>query len=113
MFFNTMFGAAAQQTDGLTLLSVSEYKEAIASKDVQLIDVRTAQEFHAGHIKNAKNIDFFQHGLFNEKFSKLDKTRPVYLYCRSGNRSQHAARKLLAMGFTDIYDLKGGFMAWR
>ena len=43
----------------------------------------------------------------------MDKDKPVYLYCRSGARSQKAARKLIDMGFEKVYDLKGGFMRWK
>lgn len=112
MFFNSLFNIGAQ-TDSLILLSPSEYKAAIKRGNIQLVDVRTAQEYHTGHIKNAINIDFFQQSIFMEKFSKLDKSKPVYLYCRSGSRSRQAAGKLAAMGFTTIFDLKGGYMAWR
>lgn len=113
MFFTSIFGMSGQQIEGFTVLSASQYKEALASEAVQLVDVRTAAEFRSGHIENAMNIDFYQQPQFEEKFSKLDKTRPVYLYCRSGSRSRQAAQKLLAKGFTQIFDLHGGFMAWK
>jgi rhodanese-related sulfurtransferase len=45
-------------------------------------------------------------------FAKLNKNKPVYVYCRSGARSQRAARKLVEMGFLKIYDLEGGYMSW-
>jgi rhodanese-related sulfurtransferase len=86
---------------------------AITSKKVQLVDVRTPNEYKGGHIKNAVNIDFFNHSNFILSFSKLDKEQPVYLYCRSGNRSQKAARKLDSLGFKKIFDLKGGYMSWK
>ena len=73
--------------------------KAQQDNDVQLVDVRTAKEFNDGAIKNALNIDFFQQEIFNEEFGKLNKEQPVYLYCRSGNRSHQAALKLEAMGF--------------
>ncbi|PRP68253.1 rhodanese-like domain-containing protein [Nonlabens agnitus] len=111
-FLSSIFGANAQTAPNLSILSASEFKEAITNENVQLVDVRTANEFKEGAIENALNIDFFQQEIFNEEFSKLDKNRPVYLYCRSGNRSQQAARKLDALRFEQIYDLKGGYMAW-
>jgi rhodanese-related sulfurtransferase len=46
-------------------------------------------------------------------FKKLNPSKPVYLYCRSGNRSGKAANLLAKMGFTEIYDLKGGYMSWK
>ncbi|HAI40205.1 MAG TPA: rhodanese-like domain-containing protein [Maribacter sp.] len=110
--FSSLFGANAQQNDTIKILNPSDFKDAIKSKDVQLVDVRTADEFKAGAIESALNIDFFQQENFTEEFEKLDKEQPVYLYCRSGSRSQQAAGKLKAMGFTKIYDLQGGYMSW-
>lgn len=79
--------------------------------DLQLVDVRRPNEFAEGHIEGAVNIDFFG-ASFNSDFSKLDKEKPVLLYCRSGKRSGASSKKLVAMGFSEIYDLKGGFLAW-
>ncbi len=110
--FSSLFGANAQQNDTIKILNPSDFKDAIKSKDVQLVDVRTADEFKAGAIESALNIDFFQQENFTEEFEKLDKEKPVYLYCRSGSRSQQAAGKLKAMGFNKIYDLQGGYMGW-
>ncbi|BAO55057.1 rhodanese-like domain-containing protein [Nonlabens marinus] len=102
----------AQENRILKVLTVTEFKAAIENDDVQLIDVRTRKEFEEGAIKNARNIDYFEEEKFKAQFEKLDKTKPVFLYCRSGNRSNKAANRLLDMGFEKIYDLKGGFMAW-
>ena len=110
--FSSLLGANAQQNDTIKILNLSDFKDAIKSKDVQLIDVRTADEFKDGAIESALNIDFLQQENFTEEFEKLDKEQPVYLYCRSGSRSQQAAGKLKAMGFTKIYDLQGGYMGW-
>ncbi|NAY91373.1 rhodanese-like domain-containing protein [Muricauda sp. JGD-17] len=99
-------------SDAIKIIDAEAYKKAISRDKVQLVDVRTPREFRSGHINNAKNIDFFQGASFNDAFSKMNKTQPVYLYCQSGNRSQKAARKLVKMGFTQIYDLKGGYRAW-
>ncbi len=79
--------------------------------DIQLIDVRTPSEFKNGYIKGAKNINYFD-GDFIEQMSSFDKSKPVYLYCRSDRRSGSAASKLEKAGFTKIYDLKGGILAW-
>lgn len=111
--FNSLFGANAQENDTIKILNLSEFKEAINAKDVQLVDVRTADEFKDGAIESALNIDFFQQENFTKEFEKLDKDQPLYLYCRSGNRSQKAAAKLEAMGFTKIFDLQGGYMNWK
>jgi rhodanese-related sulfurtransferase len=43
----------------------------------------------------------------------LDKEIPIYLYCRSGGRSNKAARQLISLGFKEIYDLQGGYLGWK
>ncbi|WP_299392246.1 rhodanese-like domain-containing protein [uncultured Gelidibacter sp.] len=90
------------------VLTATEYKAAIAEKKVQLVDVRTPEEFEAGHIENAVNIDFFRED-FKTAFTTLDKDEPIYIYCKSGNRSGKAAKILTELGFKEIYDLEGGF----
>lgn len=111
-FLSTLFGSKNEASEKITVLDKSEYAKAISSPKVQLVDVRTANEYRGGHIKNAKNIDFFNPTKFAQGFEALDKTKPVYIYCRSGARSQKAARKLVAMGFVQIFDLRGGYSRW-
>ncbi|EDM45014.1 hypothetical protein SCB49_02799 [unidentified eubacterium SCB49] len=111
-FLSSLFGAKAQQADSIKVLNASDYKTQVVNKDVQLVDVRTAAEFNQGALDNALNIDFFQKENFRSEMEKLDKDKPIYLYCRSGARSNKAAAALDKMGFTQIYDLKGGYLAW-
>ena len=106
-----LFGTQFQQDHSFKLLTPIEFKLQIENKDVQLVDVRTPQEFISGHIANANNIDLFSEK-FNIEFEKLDKEKPVYVYCRSGSRSAQAANKLINMGFKEIYDLDGGYLNW-
>ncbi len=98
--------------DNTTLLSPEEFKENIFNKKVQLIDVRTPREYQSSHIKGAKNIDFYA-GSFKSQFIKLNKNKPVYIYCRTGSRSRHASNKLFDLGFKEIYDLKGGIVRYK
>ncbi len=108
--FNRLFGTSKEKSDRIEILNPSEFLEAISGKKVFLVDVRTPNEYGAGHIKNAINIDIFNTGNFERSFEKISREKPVYLYCRSGARSQRAARKLVGMGFEKVYDLKGGYM---
>ncbi len=103
----------AQETIVVQQLSASEFKAAITGNDVQLIDVRTATEFDQGSITNAINIDYFQEAEFATAFDQLDKERPVYIFCRSGNRSAKAAVRLQELGFTDVIELKTGYLGWQ
>ncbi|TYB80372.1 rhodanese-like domain-containing protein [Bizionia gelidisalsuginis] len=106
-FFKTLFGSKTVESDVIKVLSSYDFRAQTENKNIQLIDVRTPNEFKSGHIKGAKNIDFFS-GKFSAEFIKLNTDSPVYVYCRSGSRSKQASVKIEAMGFTQVYDLKGG-----
>jgi rhodanese-related sulfurtransferase len=84
------------------------YKKARRS---QLIDVRTPEEYQAGHLPKSRNMNFNAED-FKTKAGKLKKKRPVFLYCRSGNRSSKAAKLLTELGFKKVYDMQGGILEW-
>lgn len=106
-----LFGGGYPSNEHIQVLSPEAFKSQISNGKVQLVDVRTPNEYKAGHIQGAKNIDFYS-GKFASEFNKLKKDQPIYVYCRTGARSRHAANKLAGMGFTEIYDLKGGIVRW-
>ena len=76
-----------------------------------LLDVRTAEEFADGYLESAVNYDIYD-SAFVEKLAVLDKTKPVFVYCKGGGRSLEAAKQLKGLGFNTVYDLRGGIMAW-
>jgi rhodanese-related sulfurtransferase len=80
-----------------------------SSNGGQLVDVRTPEELNEGKIENAQNIDFYAND-FKSKIEALDKSKPVFVYCRSGGRSAKAANIFKEAGFKEIYDLQGGYM---
>ncbi len=86
--------------------------DALFEEDVQVLDVRTKEEFYAGRIPGAQNI-CVNNIDFNEKVKQLDKNKPVYLYCKAGGRSAKAAMILKEMGFKEIYDMTGGIEIWK
>lgn len=92
-------------------VNVTEFAELINTGEGQILDVRTPEEWAEGSIAGAKKMNFFD-DTFNDELSKLDKTKPVYVYCKSGGRSGKAAKKMDKMGFTKIYNLTGGITAW-
>lgn len=94
------------------LLSVDEFERSIEAKDGILLDVRTPEEVAEGHLALARNIDF-KSDSFEAQVSELDRTQPVYVYCRSGRRSAAAVDKMKQLGFEDVYDLDGGIVAWQ
>lgn len=89
------------------------FKEIITSKNVQLVDVRTPEEFLAGHLEKAQNINYNDPEFKQLISAQLNKTKPVALYCRSGRRSAAALLVLRELGFKTVYDLEGGFLNWQ
>ena len=106
----TVFVSFAQtQTD--TIRGTKEKSEQLVKKfksgKAYLIDVRTPEEYNSGHLKYSQNIDYKSPD-FQNQIIKLSKEKPVYLYCRSGNRSGKAAEILKTLGFKKYYNI-GGF----
>ncbi|MBF6607446.1 MAG: thioredoxin [Flavobacterium sp.] len=101
-----------QKSEAVKNLSATEFAEKIKNTpDGQLIDVRTPGEYGAGNISNSRNIDW-NGDQFEAEIATLDKSKPVLVYCKSGGRSGQAAEKLQKMGFTEIYNMNGGFLKW-
>jgi rhodanese-related sulfurtransferase len=98
--------------NGVEVLEVAAFQTKIASPKVQLVDVRTPQEFATGRIADAQNINFYD-AEFRAKMDALDKSKPVALYCAAGGRSGKATKILIDLGFKSIVDLKGGMTAWK
>jgi rhodanese-related sulfurtransferase len=92
-------------------IDVKMFSELTTQEGGQILDVRTPEEWNGGIIKGAKKINFFDKD-FNQQITSLDKTKPIYVYCKSGGRSGKAAKQLEKMGFTTIYNLLGGITAW-
>ena len=100
-----------QNTPIFKVVSSKEFKTLMSKKGAQLVDVRTPKEYNDGHIGVAKNIDFYG-STFKSQMEKLDRNKPVLLYCHSGGRSGQALTMLKSMGFKEVYDLKGGWSSW-
>lgn len=94
---------------GPDTLSGDEMKKALKETKGRLVDVREPHEYRQGAISGARNIPL---GKLEEKVRNWDKEQPVYLYCRSGNRSYTALRKMRHLGFQHVYHLRGGIRAW-
>ncbi len=105
--------STAQQADqATTVLAPDDFEAKALKADVQLIDVRTPDEYKAGHITNAKNINFYAAD-FKNQMEKLDKSKAIAVYCGVGGRSGKASTILTQLGFKMIYDLQGGMSAWK
>ena len=93
-------------------IDVTEFSEFENVEGAQLLDVRTPGEFNQDHIAGAVNINVNSRD-FSERVAELDKSKAVYVYCRSGARSANAMGQLQRMGFEEVYNLKGGILAWK
>ncbi len=87
-------------------------KKLKESKEPILVDVRTSGEYAQGHLANAVLIDIYSDD-FKSRVAKLDKSKPVFVYCKAGSRSRSAADVFQDLGFREIYDLSGGINAWQ
>ena len=106
------FSSCAQETKQHQLISQEEFAQ-ILTKEIQLLDVRTPQEYQQGFIKGATLINFFDSDFVAKVSTTFDKNKSLYIYCAVGGRSNKAAKKLISVGFGSIYDLKGGFNKWK
>lgn len=94
-----------------TIDPVSFSKKIQETPNPQILDVRTPEEYASEHIDKAENVNWLSDD-FVANTAKYDKTKPVFVYCKSGGRSQKAAAKLAELGFTTIYELEGGMLKW-
>ena len=106
------FSSCAQETKQHQLISQEEFAK-ILTKEIQLLDVRTPQEYQQGYIKGAVLINFFDPNFVTKVSTRFDKNKPLYIYCAVGGRSNKSAKKLISVGFESVYDLKGGFTKWK
>ena len=90
-------------------VTVAQAKGSLTGKDAQFIDVRTEEEYAAGHAVKAVH---FPLDALEKDSGKLDKEKPVYVICQTGRRSQKGAEILQKAGFKDIYNIEGGTSAW-
>jgi rhodanese-related sulfurtransferase len=106
-FLSRLFG---QSSASHPVIQPQEYKARFVDgkQPHTLVDVRSAEEYRSGYIPGAINIAVHE---INSKLNKIPKDKPVVVYCRSGNRSAHAAQALLAAGYSEVYDL-GGLFEW-
>jgi phage shock protein E len=94
------------------LLTSAEAAALLEEKPRTLvIDVRSLDEYMSGHLVGAQNIDIQDADLWDRRVEPLDRDRPTIVYCRTGRRSADAARKLVTLGFAEVYDL-GGIGDW-
>lgn len=92
-------------------LEIEEFKSGIEESNVQIVDIRSEEEFKAGHIDNAINIDISSKS-FDSLNDKIYPDLPVYIYGKNEELSKQASEKLIAQGFKQVRELKGAFQSW-
>lgn len=107
-----MFSCDSHAQKG-SVVNADVFEAALADKNVQLLDVRTAGEYRNGHLKGALQANWNEQAEFTARTAALDKKRPVYVYCLSGPRSNAAASWLRGNGFSNVVELEGGFSTWK
>lgn len=113
IFFSLLVVSCSSRAQTKTNLSVEEFEKGIALPNMQLLDVRTQNEYNSGHIKNAFLANWTDQKEFGERVQYLDKNKPVYTYCLSGGRSGAATQWLLQNGFKEVFNLDGGMLMWK
>jgi rhodanese-related sulfurtransferase len=97
---------------GFKDIKPQEAVRLINHEEAVVVDVRDDQEYRQGHVLNALPIPY---GLMEERLQELEpyKSRPLIVYCRTGQRSARACALLRKQGFARLYKLSGGLTAWR
>lgn len=103
--------SCSQNKNSIKIVEKEEFQHLL-NQDIQLIDVRTPNEFFNGTIGKAQNINF-NSPLFKEQVLKLNKNKPVVVFCHAGGRSAKASLMLDSLGFKEVYDLRGGYSSWK
>lgn len=106
------FACTLQTSGQVQSIDIETVRTDVIGKDVQWVDVRTPEEYAAGHIDDAININVSDDATFTEQIEKLDREKPVYLYCQMGGRSKKASQRLKELGFAIIFDYPGGYGEW-
>lgn len=105
-------GNKSSQAQGGTLDAKGFEQQLAKTADAVVLDVRTPDEFSGGHLEKAINVDYNADD-FEARVGKMDKSAPYFVYCLSGGRSGSAASWMRSNGFVQVYDMKGGVLAWQ
>jgi len=115
MFALFLSMAMASQDSGLgnaINVSTSDAYALIESRpDTVIIDVRTPEEYQAGHLNGAINLDYYSGG-FLGRLKALDKSSTYLVYCRKGIRGGMALEMMRSLGFKKVYNILGGLALW-
>ncbi len=100
------------KSNNIKSLKPSEFRNLITESKIQLVDVRTPEEYNQRKIEGAQLINIYDSNFEEIIKANLDVSIPVAVYCHSGIRSISSAKILAKKGFT-VYNLRGGMLFWR
>jgi rhodanese-related sulfurtransferase len=108
----SIFSLFGQPKQTFESVDVADFEKAVVDKNFIVLDLRTSEEYAAGHIPGTHfNIDVLEDSYTEMALKTLPKDKSVALYCRSGNRSKNAARILAGKGY-QVLELGTGFRGW-
>jgi len=105
---------------GIQNVTVEEAKKMVEQEDVFVLDVRTPSEFNSSHIEgatlipvtNAFGSSLSQNDLLEARVDEVPKNKKILVYCKSGHRGASASKILVNAGYSQVYNMEGGFNAW-
>lgn len=111
-FLVTLTLFACAQNSQPVKVSPEKFQELIKLNDVQILDVRTMEEFKAGHLAGALQANWLNKIEFDSRTAHMDLSKPVYVYCQVGGRSAAAQAYLKGKGF-QVINMEGGLTQWK
>ncbi len=112
LFWFFSCSSSRQVENGVVRLNNAQFKKEVAKSNTVLIDVRTPEEYKAGHIEGSLLMNYEDTENFTRQIQSLDPSKHYILYCRSGRRSMNAAYIMISKGIKKISDLKNGISQW-
>jgi thioredoxin len=112
LLLSTLLFASFHAMAQVPAIKPAEFSSAIKAQNIQVLDVRTADEYKSGHLPHALQANWLNKTEFNDRTQHLDKNKTVYIYCLSGGRSAAAGAALLAQGYK-VVNMEGGINGWK
>jgi rhodanese-related sulfurtransferase len=110
--FTISIFTSALKAQQVHTLCAAEFQKRLKAEKGFILDVRSDWEFESGYIEGAVNADIHEEK-FRALVDRLDHSKPCFVYCFSGGRSQEAGAYLISKGYTTVYELRGGISSWQ
>lgn len=110
-FSSILYSCKDASAKEIEVITAAEMQTHMKYNNLQVVDVQPEEDYKKSHLLNAKNIIYDKN--FRNQLEKLDKDKPVAIYCTTGKVSPEAAKILKEAGFDHIYVLDGGISKWK